>query len=178
MKTFEEKYTAWIDNRLPDDARIAFERELETVSGAAADRAEAHQLGELLRQHGSAPPLGNADFFSHQIEQRIRLQGTPSSQGSARGWWRWSIPQLLSAGAGCLLLAFVLYHTMLRQSPTTTVATNLATTRMTDPYFAEVVDNWPADPSISASTVYTPDNNLTVVWLDGLEYLPASYELE
>jgi hypothetical protein len=39
MKTFEEKYTAWIDNRLPDDARIAFERELETVAGAAADRA-------------------------------------------------------------------------------------------------------------------------------------------
>lgn len=173
MKTFEEKYTAWIDNRLPDDARIAFERELETVAGAAADRAEAHRLGELLRQHGSAPPLGNADFFSHQIEQRIRLQEMPSSQG-ARGWWRWSIPQLLSAGAGCLLLAFVLYHTMLRQSPPTAVAT----TRVTEAYFAEVVDNWPADPSISASTVYTPDHNLTVVWLDGLEYLPASYELE
>jgi hypothetical protein len=98
----------------------------------------------------------------------------PSSQEGARGWWRWSIPQLLSAGAGCLLLAFVLYHTMLRQSPPTAVAT----ARVTELYFAEVVDNWPADPSISASTVYTPGNNLTVVWLDGLEYLPASYELE
>ena len=174
MKTFEEKYTAWIDSQLSEDARIAFEKELETLSGATADRAEAHRLGALLRKHGSAPPLDNADFFSHGIEQRILREVASSSQTSSRGWWRWSIPRLASAGAACLLLAVVLYQTIVRHPS----SADAVATRAGEPYFAEVVDIWPADPSISATTVYNPQDNVTVVWLEGLEYLPASYELQ
>ena len=40
------------------------------------------------------------------------------------------------------------------------------------------VEAWPADPSISATTVYNPDDNVTVVWLDGLDYIPATYALK
>jgi hypothetical protein len=45
-------------------------------------------------------------------------------------------------------------------------------------YFAQVVESWPADPNVSASTVYSPDDHMTVVWLDGLDYIPASDKLQ
>ena len=39
---------------------------------AAAERADARKLGDLLRAQ-PAPKLGNADFFNHQIMQRIAV---------------------------------------------------------------------------------------------------------
>lgn len=170
MKTFEEKYTAWVDGNLPGGSVAAFEKELEGVSTASADRAEVHRLGALLRSHGHAPPLNNAEFFSEEIFRRIRAQEPLAAKSAATGWWRWSIPQLASTGAICLLIAFALFK-MLVPSATPGKAAPA-------PYFAEVVDVWPADPSISATTVYSPQDNVTVLWLDGLDYLPASYSLQ
>jgi hypothetical protein len=46
------------------------------------------------------------------------------------------------------------------------------------PYVAEIFTTEPADPSIQARVVYAPEDRVTVIWLDGLEYLPASYQLE
>ena len=46
------------------------------------------------------------------------------------------------------------------------------------PYFATVVDSRTFDPTVSASTVYDPRSNVTVLWLDGLDYLPADYALQ
>ena len=40
-------------------------------------------------------------------------------------------------------------------------------------YFAQVVEAWPSDPSISATTVYNPQDNVTVLWLEGLDYMPS-----
>jgi hypothetical protein len=45
-------------------------------------------------------------------------------------------------------------------------------------YFAEIVDVRTEDPNVFASTVYTPTDNVTVLWLEGLDYLPASYALQ
>jgi anti-sigma factor RsiW len=171
MKTFEEKYTAWVDGQLSDEARQDFEKQLEALPVAAADRAEARRLGELLRSHGDAPQFTNADFFNHQILHRIGLEEPSPAMAGSRRWWHWSTPQLVAAGALCLVVAFVMFKTLMSGAPGGREA-------HAAPYFAEVVDLWPADPSISATTVYTPQDNITVVWLDGLDYLPASYVLE
>jgi hypothetical protein len=173
MKTFEERYTAWIDQRLSPEEQALFEKELESLPEAARDRTEAHRLGELLRKHGAAPGLTNADFFNHQIVHRIRFAETFHESSRPRTWWRWSLPQLVVAGATALLLAFVLFQMMI--PPTRSPATASGGGA---PYFAEVVDAWPSDPSISVSTVYTPQDNVTLLWLDGLDYLPASYVLK
>jgi hypothetical protein len=45
-------------------------------------------------------------------------------------------------------------------------------------YFATVVDSRTFDPTISANTVYDPQDNVTVLWIDGLDYLPADYALQ
>jgi hypothetical protein len=39
------------------------------------------------------------------------------------------------------------------------------------------VESWPKAENVSASTYYSPDDDVTVVWLDGLKYIPANYAL-
>ena len=41
-----------------------------------------------------------------------------------------------------------------------------------------MVDARTFEPTISATTVYDPRDNVTVLWLDGLDYLPADYVLQ
>ena len=82
MKTFEERYTAWVDGQLSGDALAAFEKELAAHPEAAEDRAAAQKLGDLLRNHATAPALSNADFFNLQLQQRIEAE-TPRPNPTA-----------------------------------------------------------------------------------------------
>ncbi len=130
MKPFEERLTAWIDDALTGDELAAFERELAAHPDAESLRLEkrvSHQLRVLLREHlpASVPALGNnADFFNHQLRERLLAQNAGDKrEDSARGsaWSRWLRPlwrdggkearggftpaRLLAAGAACLLVA-------------------------------------------------------------------------
>ncbi len=52
MKTFEERYTAWIDGQLEGPALTAFELELARRAAAGearADKADAARLHRLLQ---------------------------------------------------------------------------------------------------------------------------------
>ena len=65
MKTFEERYTAWIDGELEGNVLTAFEQELTrraAVGEAAADKSDATRLRALLQDHLHAPALTNPDF--------------------------------------------------------------------------------------------------------------------
>jgi hypothetical protein len=70
----------------------------------------------------------------------------------------------------CLLIAGALFKTM--------IPTNVPGPLDKSPYFATVVDSRTFDPGISANTVYDPRDNITVLWIDGLDYLPADYALQ
>ena len=165
MKTFEERYTAWVDGQLSGDALVAFEKELAAHPEAAADRTDVRKLGDLLRTHATAPALANADFFNLQLQQRIDAETPRPRVEPARGGgaFFWPISRLIWAGAACLGLAALLYQALI---PAPSVAE--AST-----YFAQVVEAWPSDPSISATTVYNSRDNVTVLWLDGLDYMPS-----
>jgi anti-sigma factor RsiW len=168
MKTFEEQFTAWADGQLSGAELAAFERELAVRPGAMADRAAAQKLRALLQRTPTAPRLSNPEFFNLQLLQRIEAD-RPREERRARAPWFWSLPRLALAGAACLLVAFVLFRTMIPVgSPTPEGA----------PYFAQVIESWPADDSISATTVYTPEDNVTVLWIDGLDRVPAEYALQ
>jgi len=167
MKPFEERFTAWVDDQLTGPDLAAFEKELASHPEAAAERAEARKLGDLLREP-PAPPLANADFFNHQLMQRIAAETPrPAEPAKARGWF-WSLPRLALAGAACLLVAGGLFKTLI-PSP--------AQAGEKSKYYAQVVEAWPGDETIWATTVYNPEDNVTVVWLDGLDYIPATYAL-
>src|SRR5438874_13757331 len=104
MKTFEEKWTAWLDDQLSGRELSEFEVSLPDKAAAQAEKAEAKKLGELLKRELTAHPLKNEEFFSHQLRERIvqesgeqgkRARGSPTSS-----WW--TIPRLLWAGTASL----------------------------------------------------------------------------
>ena len=165
MKTFEERYTAWVDGQLSGDALAAFEKELESHPDAAEDRAAVRKLGDLLRSHATAPKLSNADFFNLQLQQRIEAEQPRARYAPPRetGGFFWPISRLVWAGAACLGMAALLYKSLI-PAPILPEPSK---------YFAQVVEAWPSDPSISATTVYNPQDNVTVLWLEGLDYMPS-----
>jgi len=166
MKPFEEQFTAWVDGKLTESELAEFEKQLAEHPEAIAEKDEALRLGKFLRTHPTTPRLSNPDFFNHQLMQRIAAEA-PRPAEKKRGLF-WSLPRLAWAGAFCLAVAFGLYKAAIPTGPAV---------GETSKYFAQVVESWPSDPSISATTVYNPEDNVTVVWLDGLDYIPATYAL-
>ena len=139
MKTFEERYTAWIDDRLPADEHAAFERELAArpdVEALRAERRTTLRLRDLLRENLHAPALSNPDFFNHGIMERIAAEERTAAVAPGRrraAWWQWdwTPARLLAAGAACLLTALVGVRALIpmgeektASSPTEAVAQN------------------------------------------------------
>ena len=50
MKTFEEKWTAWIDGELGETERVEFEASLEDRLAAETEKMQALKLGALLKE--------------------------------------------------------------------------------------------------------------------------------
>jgi len=165
---FEERFTAWLDHQLPEIERTAFEQELiKRGFAGASERHSADRLLALLREHSRSPDLRNAEFFHHQLRHRMAQEEAPAPETTQRRAW-WSLPRLAFGGAVCLFIAAMFFAAFIPRGA--------AEDR--SPYFAEVIDARPLSAGISADTIYTARDNVTVVWLDGLEYLPASYQLQ
>ena len=121
MKTFEERYTAWIDNKLEGPALTSFELELSrraSAGEARADKEEAARLHRLLTTYLTAPTMGNAEFFSHQLRERIdaeRATGRRREEArQARGsFFAWPFVRLAGLGAAAVFVATALYYGMM-----------------------------------------------------------------
>src|SRR5512133_4081430 len=100
MKTFEEKWTAWIDDQLTGRELSEFLASLPDRAAAEAEKQNAKQLGSLLREQAMA--LSNADFFSHQLRERLDREDVPRLEPDAiqAGWW--TIRRLLLGGITAL----------------------------------------------------------------------------
>lgn len=166
MKTFEEKYTAWIDGNLSNEELAQFSEKLP--AGADHDKAAALKLGSLLRSHATVPPMANADFFNHQLMQQIGAEQN-GARPIKRGLFRWTLPRMAWAGACCMAVAFAMYQTMVRNS--------LQPPPTESEYLAKVLDTRTDDPAITARVFQSKERDVTVIWLNGLTYLPDSYGL-
>jgi hypothetical protein len=71
MKTFEEKWTAWLDGQLIGKELVEFEASLSDKAAAEAEKGDAKKLGALLKRELGASALSNEEFFSHQLRERI-----------------------------------------------------------------------------------------------------------
>jgi hypothetical protein len=169
MKTFEEKFTAWIDGLLTGSELSEFEAELESMNGSEAEREDARKLGGLLRAEYAAPELKNADFFNHQLMQVIEAEALVAEHKSRRqSIFEWlSVARMAWAGALSLLIAAGLYFAVVRPS--------IEQQRHREQEFARVIDAHTDDPSVTASSFQSPQNKAAVLWLDGLEPLPDDY---
>ncbi len=87
MKTFEEKWTAWLDDQLSGRELSQFEASLPDKAAAEAEKAGSKKLGELLKRELSAQPLANEEFFSHQLRERIIQETREPASPRHRGDW-------------------------------------------------------------------------------------------
>src|ERR1043166_4743178 len=97
MKTFEEKWTAWLDDQLSGRELSEFEALLPDKTAAQAEKAEAKKLSELLKRELSAHALTNEEFFSHQLRERIAQENRQPSRLAPSRWG--PIPRLFGTGA-------------------------------------------------------------------------------
>ncbi len=170
MKTFEEKWTAWIDGELDESQSAAFEASLEDRAAAEAEKNQAHKLGAFLKEHLVLQPMGNEDFFQHQLRERIAEETkTPAARQSAgrRESW-WTISRLLWTGATSLAIFAVCTFFVLREQPTSEQSQYL-----TQILKARVDQS--VSPYATVSIFQTKQDRVTVLWVDGLKSLPSEY---
>jgi anti-sigma factor RsiW len=168
MKTFEEKWTAWLDGQLSGKELAEFEASLPDLEAAEAEKRDALRLGAFLKEQLAAQALSNEEFFSHQLHQRIAHEREDRSRDRGTSTW-WTIPRLVWSGAAALAL-FVI---------TTVVLMSQHQPGEQSEYLTQIL-NSRVDPAANPNaTVYIfeskNDNKVTVLWTEGLQSLPADY---
>ncbi len=168
MKTFEEKWTAWIDDQLTGRELEEFLAALPDRAVAEAEKQSAKRLGSFLREQAMA--LSNADFFSHQLRQLLdREELEPARSGGdaiSTGWW--TIRRLLWSGATSLAI-FVICAVFVFRDKTPSSQSQ---------YLTEILSSR-VDPTVSPNATISmfekKDDHVTVLWVDGLQSLPPEY---
>jgi hypothetical protein len=156
MKTFEEKFNAWLDGLLSGDELKSFEIEYPSIR---QERAELLKLRKLLRNNLRCRELENPDFFNSQIMAQVEREIAKADGSSPRTVL--GLPRMLWAGIIAVCAGFTLFFSMIPRG-------NLA-----DPgsgYVAEVLKAKTADRKVKA----TVDNkkDMTIIKLQGLDKLP------
>ncbi len=169
MKTFEEKWTAWLDGQLSGQELTEFEASLPDKAAADSEKADAKKLGALLKSELGVPALGNEEFFSNQLRERIiRDSSVPYVEHQGRGRTWWTIPRLLWTGAASL--AVFLLFTVLVIRDKNPVEESQYLTQILNARVDPVVS-----PNATVSMFEAKQDRVTVLWTEGLQSLPADY---
>jgi anti-sigma factor RsiW len=167
MKTYEEKWTAWLDGQLSGRELIEFESSLADLAAAEAEKRDAQKLGAFLKKELGAQALNNEEFFSHQLRERIARESETSSHGFGSTWW--TIPRLVWSGATALALFVICAMAIMREhqpGEQSEYLTQILNSRV-DPA---------ANPHATISIFELKnENKVTVLWTEGLQSLPADY---
>src|SRR6266511_4458809 len=115
--SFEETFTLWLDGRRePADAE-AFEKQMrERGLDPTAERASGEKLQRLLHENSPAPMMKHTEFFNRQLMYRIEREQRSEARPEVAtvSFWRWlALPKIAWAGLACLLIAGVMYKTMI-----------------------------------------------------------------
>src|SRR6266545_4696408 len=168
MKTFEEKWTAWLDGGLSDRELAEFEASLPDKPAAEAEKAEAKKLGALLKRELGAQALLNEEFFNHQIRERITRESGESRKRGVEVSTSWTIRRLLWTGAASLADFLVMAIFVMRDKNPAEQSQYL--TQILNARVDPVVS-----PNATISMFETKEDRVTVLWTEGLQSLPADY---
>lgn len=168
MKTFEEKWTAWLDGQLSGRDLSEFEASLPDKAAAEAERADARKLGALLKRELGAHALTNEEFFSHQLREKIRESSEPSARPEARSSSWWTIPRLLWTGTASLAIFLIFTVLVIRDKNPAEESQYL--TQILNARVDPVVS-----PNATVSMFEAKQDHVTVLWTEGLQSLPADY---
>ena len=170
MKTFEEKWTAWIDGELSGAELAEFEASLPDKAAAEAEKRDAQKLGTFLKEHLPCAAMGNEEFFNHQLRDRI-AHDEPAARdretadtGSA--WW--PIGRLVWTGATALAIFSVCTFFVMREKAPTDQSQYLT-------QILKARDDPAVSPNATISMFETKEDKVTVLWVEGLQSLPSEF---
>ena len=169
MKTFEEKWTAWMDDELSGSELAEFETTLRDRAAAQAEKAQVKKLGAFLKRELGSAVLTNEEFFSHQLRERIMRENAgalPQRNTEVFTWW--TIRRLLWTGAASLAVFLVFSIFVMRdKNPAgqSQYLTQILNARV-DPLVS---------PNATISMFEAKEDRVTVLWTEGLQSLPADY---
>jgi anti-sigma factor RsiW len=160
MKTFEEKFTAWIDGELSAEESRSFQNDHPSIH---EERVEFLKLKDLLKQGLEPHVLEHPDFFNAQIMAQIGREMAPRRTLS-KGWL--GLPRIAWGGIGALGIGFATFIAFIPHGD------------LSDPrsgYVAEALKTKTRDPNVKA----TVDNkkDMTIIKLKGLQKLPPDKDL-
>jgi hypothetical protein len=172
MKTFEEKWTAWLDGQLSGRELAEFEASLSDKAAAEAEKAETKKLGALLKREIGAQTLMNEEIFSHQLRERIaRETAWPSRESSGRRLEvpsRWTRRRLRGTGTASLAVFLVFTIFVVRDNNPAEQSQYL--TQILNARVDPVVS-----PNATISMFEAKEDRVTVLWTEGLQSLPSDY---
>jgi anti-sigma factor RsiW len=169
MRTFEEKWTAWLDGQLSGRELSEFEASLPDKSAAEIEKADAKKLRALLKSELGASMLKNEEFFGHQVRERImRDSRVPSAEREPKGPTWWTIPRLLWTGAASLAVFLIFTVFVIRDKNPAEESQYL--TQILNARVDPVVS-----PNATVSMFEVKQDRVTVLWTEGLQSLPADY---
>src|SRR5213592_1260509 len=169
MRTFEEKWTAWLDGKLSGRELTEFEASLPDKAAAEAEKADAKKLGALLRREIGAHDMPNEEFFSYQLRERIVGESArPSREGVGEVSPWWTIPRLLWTGTASLAVFLVFAIFVMRDKNPTEQSQYL--TQILNARVDPIVS-----PNATISMFEAREDRVTVLWTEGLQSLPADY---
>jgi anti-sigma factor RsiW len=156
LTPLEEKLTAYIDGQLSAQEMAAFEKEHAHLLD---EKDAALRVNTLLKQHSQSPRLRNPDFFNHQIIAQITLPAATQPRKTLFPLWR-----LVFASACCMLAVLGIYIGFVKDKPANRQ------------YMAQVLKVTAGDEDLSAELIQA--DGISVVWIDGFDYLSKDYVLE
>jgi hypothetical protein len=159
MKTFEEKFTAWLDGALSAEESLAFEKKHPSV---LKDGSDLLKLRSLMKENLVSPELSHPDFFNAQITARIEQEIRRRRRG--RSWF--GLPRLAWGGIVSLATGIALFAVLIPHG-------DLSNPR--SGYVAEVLKAKTADPKVKATVDSQKD--MTIIKLEGLQNLPPDKDL-
>ena len=169
MKTFEEKWTAWVDDEMNEAERAEFEASLDDLAAARAEKAQTRKLGAFLHEQMQPHAMGNEEFFHHQLSERIAHKTAPAAAlGPKLRESCWTIRRLVWLGTTSLAAFAVCTFLVMREKPApeqSQYLTQILNARV-DPG---------VNPDASVSIFQTKEDKVTVLWVDGLKSLPSEY---
>ena len=165
MKTFEEKWTAWLDDELPESERAEFEASLPDLAAGQAEKRAALKLGALLKEQLSSRAMSNAEFFNHQLREQINRETAAPETRFATGW---TIRRLFWTGATSFAVFLICtFFVMREKSPGDQ-----------SQYLSQVLNarvDPVVSPNASISMFESKESRVTVLWVEGLQTLPSEY---
>ena len=172
MKTFEEKWTAWLDGQLSGRELAEFEASLPDKAAAEAEKTGARKLRQLLKDELGVRALKNEEFFSLQLRERVAQQRDEATRTSAgrrmeSSTW-WTIPRLLWTGT--VSIAVFLVCTVLVMHDKSPSEESQYLTQILNARVDPIVS-----PNATVSIFEVKQDRVTVLWTEGLQSLPADY---